>query len=146
MSINKYILKIFFIAIVSLVAAGCAANRELNVKEPWARPGTVGGNSAVYFTIDNPAGQPDTLLAAEGDIAGQVEIHRSTTSADGVMMMQEQADVPVPARSTVAFAPGGLHIMLVGLTQDLGGGDMFTLRLRFAEAGEISVIVPVEDR
>jgi copper(I)-binding protein len=131
---------------VTLFAAGCRPAGELAAIDAWARPGTAGGNSAVYFTIDNPTGEADTLLSAAGDIAGQVELHLSKASSDGVMTMEQQMSVPVTGSSTVIFAPGGLHVMLIGLRQDLKVGDTFPLRLRFEKAGEITLTVSVEDR
>ncbi len=119
---------------------------ELQVIDPWARPGTVGGNSAVYFTIDNPAAQADTLLSAAGDIAGEVELHLSKPGMDGVMMMEQQASVPVAGNSAVFFAPGGLHVMLIGLNQELLAGESFVLQLQFENRGEVTVTVPVEER
>jgi copper(I)-binding protein len=39
--------------------------------------------------------------------------------------------------------PGGFHIMLIGLTNELKSGDTFDITLTFANAGEITVTVPV---
>ena len=39
--------------------------------------------------------------------------------------------------------PGGLHIMLMGLKRKLKRGERFPLTLRFAAAGEVTVMVSV---
>lgn len=44
---------------------------------------------------------------------------------------------------TVTMAPGGLHIMLVGLPAPLKKGGKLSLELNFEKAGKIIVDVPV---
>jgi len=40
----------------------------------------------------------------------------------------------------VAFDPGGMHIMLVGLKQPLKEGQTFPLTLTFRKAGKVDVM------
>ena len=47
------------------------------VKDAWARPGVAGGNSAIYFVVDNTGGQADQLVGASGEVAESLELHRS---------------------------------------------------------------------
>lgn len=110
---------------------------------PWARPGTAGSNGAAYFAINNATSQPDLLLSANCDLAAATEIHMSRMREDGTMEMRPQENVPVPSGGSVTFEPGGLHVMLVDLQQDLQPGDAFDLQLAFQNAGEISVQVEV---
>lgn len=49
----------------------------------------------------------------------------------------------LPAGQTVRFAPGGMHLMLTGLTGKLLEGARFPPILAFERAGEITVEVPV---
>ena len=56
---------------------------------------------------------------------------------DGVMKMEPQTSVPVPAGKQVIFKSGDFHVMLIGLTKDLNVGDEFQLTLVFEQAGEI---------
>ena len=130
-----------------LFTAACTPDSgDLAVFDVWVRPERAGGNSAVYFMIDNPAMEADSLLSAKSDVAERVEIHLSTPGADGVMRMVQQGAVPVAGKSAVLFAPGGLHLMLVGLSRELSAGETFLLRLQFKNAGEIVISVPVEER
>jgi copper(I)-binding protein len=143
---RKNMLRLFYLLIFGSLAACTSTGGELVVLDVWARPGIAGGNSAVYFTIDNPNAPADSLLQAASDVAERVEIHLSKSGADGVMIMEQQESVPVEGNSAVLFAPGGLHIMLVGLSQDMIVGETFSLRLQFEKAGEIALTVPVEER
>lgn len=129
-----------------LAACGGASQAlALNIEDVWARPGSTGGNGAVYFVIDNPTGEADSLLRASGDIAQSVELHESVMKDDGTMSMVPQEQVPVAAGSQVAFKPGGLHVMLVNLQQDLAPGDQFPLTLTFQNAGEIEIQATVRE-
>ncbi len=129
-----------------LLLSGCAQPRSaaLAVNDPWARPGLAGGNSAVYFSIENPTTSDDTLLSAASSAAEKTELHMSSMDAEGNMQMQPQESVLIPAGAQVQFQPGGLHVMLVNLQQDLNAGDQVSLTLNFENFGSISVQAAVK--
>jgi copper(I)-binding protein len=126
-----------------LLTSACAQPAEISIMEPWARPGFKGDNSAVYLEIDNPSDQGDGLIGAESDIAMVVEIHLSKMDAEGIMTMEEQELVGIPANQVVELTPGGLHIMLVDLVKDLNVGDIFQVTLQFQRLGDMVVDVEV---
>jgi copper(I)-binding protein len=74
-----------------------------------------------------------------------VETSMGMSLEGGVMTMVQQENVPISAQSELEFKPGGLHIMLIGLNQDLNPGDRFTVKLNFENAGEISLDVTVRE-
>ncbi len=132
--------------LVAIWISGCAGSTgKVAVQEAWARPGAAGGNSAIYFVIDNRQGQADTLLSAACDAAKTVELHTSKMGSDGTMMMEHQENVPVPAGKKLEFKPGGLHVMMMGLTGDLKPGDKITVTLNFEKAGSIAVEAAVRE-
>jgi periplasmic copper chaperone A len=141
MNLLRNILVIFTLAFV-LVACGFSGFEGLKVTDVWARPGIADGNSAIFFVIENH-GDADVLLAASSDVADAVELHK-TTMQDGVMRMEHQMKVPVLAGKT-EFKPGGLHIMLIGLQDDLQVGDTFIVRLNFELAGDQDYSVTVKE-
>jgi copper(I)-binding protein len=132
------------LAVILWGVSACSIPKEISVESAWARPAFQGDNSAVYFTIHNPGDNPDTLIRAESDMGAATEIHLSQMNSDGVMTMEQQEKVPIPGNDTIAFAPGGLHVMLVNLQKDLFLGDTFPLTLTFQNRGEISVEVEVK--
>lgn len=132
------------IGLSAVMAAGCApGDGSLAVTDAWSRPAPAGGNGAVFFTIDNTSGADDRLLGAASDVAGAVEVHLTMMDGDS-MSMQQQAFVDVPAGRT-AFAPGGLHVMLIGLARDLQAADTFEVTLTFAQGGEMGIVVTVRE-
>ncbi|HEY4344893.1 MAG TPA: copper chaperone PCu(A)C [Parvibaculum sp.] len=130
-----------------LAAPGLAAAHEyklgsLEIGHPWARPST-GKTGAAYFTIKNNGAAEDTLTGVEADISAKVQIH--DMEMDGTIMRMRKLDkLALPAGQTVKVAPGGLHVMLIGLKAPLKDGDKFPMRLTFAKAGSVDVSVDVQ--
>jgi hypothetical protein len=131
--------------LLTAASTACSGDGGLAVESAWARPAAEGDNSAVYFEIRNN-GESDRLLRAESDVAQQVMLHRTVIDADGNASMGMQAEVEVPAGGTVAFEPGGLHVMLIGLRRTLEAGERLMLTLQFERSGEVPLQVPVESQ
>jgi copper(I)-binding protein len=115
------------------------------VTDAWARP-TAGASttSSAYMTIANESETDDVLKAAHSPKAKAVEVHQTTMTPDGVMQMRKvEEGLPIPAGGTLSLAPGGAHLMLIGLSEPLHEGDEFPLTLEFAKATPIDVAVRV---
>ena len=126
--------------------AGQYALGELSIHGPWSRelPPVV-PNGAAYLRIDNSGNAPDHVVAVHSPIADLAEIH--THEMDGGMMkMRRVKSVKVPAQGGVAFEPGGLHVMLIGLKQPLVAGERFPLAIEFRDAGRVEVEVEVRSK
>jgi periplasmic copper chaperone A len=136
-------------ALVTLAAPAFAHAYEkagLTIGHPYANDTIPGqSNGAVFLTLENKGDADDRLVGAATPRAGVTEIHTHTMD-DGVMRMRKIDGVDVPAGTPVAFAPGGLHFMLIGLTAPLKEGETFPLTLTFEKAGAVEVMVLVEKR
>jgi periplasmic copper chaperone A len=141
---TRIIVFLVMIFVLAACAAQSASPAEIRIEDAWARPGLTGGNSAVYFIIENPTTQGDTLLTAESEIAEHVELHMTSMDAEGNMRMQQQENVPVGASSRVEFQPGGLHVMLIQLRQDLTAGESIPVTLHFENTGSIQIQATVK--
>ena len=132
--------------LTSLASAQTFTAGTLSISQPWARATTpTVPTGAIYLSVTNQGQTPDRLLSARSTIAKQTEIHSSTMD-NGMMRMRPVTDgVPIAPGSTVAFAPGGLHIMLVGLKHPLKTGEHFKLVLHFEKAGDHTVSAVVRD-
>ena len=128
---------------ITIALVGCTNSSKLSIFEPWARPATTGDNSAVYFMVENPTNQEDSLVNVRSQVADAAEVHLSMVSDSGVASMEPQGIVQFAPNSQVEFAPGGLHVMLIRLNQDLFEGDVVELVLEFERAGEITIMAPV---
>lgn len=109
----------------------------------WARPAKAGRMSAAYFKLQNGTNRADTLISATSDATVNTQIHLSYKNDSGLMAMEEQDQVAVPAASIVEFRQGGLHIMLIQPEKDLNPGDSVRVTLNFLSGMELSSKIPV---
>ena len=68
-----------------------------------------------------------------------VEIHQTTMEGDVMKMRMLPDGLEVRARGEVLLEPGGYHVMLIGMKQDLRAGDRFSLDLEFEKSGTMTV-------
>lgn len=110
----------------------------LRITNPWTRAAGQGMQGGGYLTIRNTGATPDRLVSATSPAAGRLELHIHIRDGD-VMRMRPVTDIPVPANGEVMLQPGGLHLMLIGLTQPMDIGQSVPVTLRFERAGEVTV-------
>ena len=116
---------------------------DLSIYRPWSRAlPPVAPNGAAYFRVENGAGEVARIVSASSPIADRVEFHTHEMDG-GVMKMRRVQAVEVPAGGAVAFEPGGLHVMLIGLTKVLAAGESYPLTLEFHEVGSMEVTVHI---
>jgi periplasmic copper chaperone A len=115
----------------------------IQVSDAWARA-SIGGATAgaVYATVTGGA-QPDQLVGVSTPVAAKAEAHESFTE-NGVMKMRPAPAIAIPPDKPVTFAPGGYHIMLMGLKQPLNVGQSFPMTMTFAHAPPVTVDVHVQ--
>jgi copper(I)-binding protein len=99
--------------------------------------------TAVRLVVRNGSARADTLTSVSSPDATGSSIHRSTTDSAGRSIMKPVRTLAIPARSDVTFAPGGLHVMLTGITRSLKVGDTVRLTFTFAHAGHRTVTARV---
>jgi copper(I)-binding protein len=134
--------------ILGLPASAALAHHDVTVGDlaighPWTRAAGANANGAGFMTLKNNGSAPDRLVSAASPAARVVELHTHIREGD-VMRMRPVADIPIPPGQTVHLRPGGLHIMLIGLTEPLRQGATMPLTLRFERAGEVQVTLSVE--
>ncbi len=132
------------VALAMMVMSGmnaiAAASDIFSFSEMQLRA-TVAGmpSSAAYLKITNNGVSDDRLIAAKATIAQRVEIH-SMEMDQGVMRMRAvDGGLAIAAGDSVTLAPGGLHIMLIGLTTDLAPDSQHEIILVFEKAGDIKL-------
>jgi len=135
-----------FICAASLFLSACTAQKGITVREAWMRATAEGENGAVYFVLQNDSTQQDELIDVSSNLANAVEMHESSMVADtDVMQMNQVSSVALDADSEVVFTPGGLHVMLVGVKNELKLGDVVEILLHFRNHADIPVNVSVAE-
>jgi copper(I)-binding protein len=102
----------------------------LELENAWVRvlPPTQ-SNTAAYVTVRNTGPAAVRITGASAGLAGRVELHDSV-AVEGMQRMQQQPFVDVPPGAQVEFAPGGLHLMLLGLERMPAAGEAIQLCLQ----------------
>ena len=129
------------LALTLAVASSAQAASPLAVSGAWSRPAVAGTNGVGYLVVTN-SGKADSIGKVESPLAARVEMHASSM-AGGVMSMKKEDRVAVPAGGQAAFAPGGYHLMLIGLTKTLKAGDKVPATLTFSSGAKVQTAFAV---
>ncbi|HUT48153.1 MAG TPA: copper chaperone PCu(A)C [Alphaproteobacteria bacterium] len=111
------------------------------VEQAWARA-SLTNNGAAYVVFRNIGKSTDRLIDIRSPVARRAELHTHTMDK-GIMRMRPLKAIEVHPGAPAVMRPGGDHIMLMGLTRKLKRGERFPITLRFAHAGEVTVMVTV---
>jgi copper(I)-binding protein len=130
--------------VLSALMSACNTPGDMEVHQAWVRPTAQGETAAVYLTIHNHSANDDELIGATTTVADAVEIHESKMEND-VMQMSMLTSLPIAADEEIIFTPGGLHIMLVNIKEELVLGKHIGLILHFKNHEDIVVEVHIED-
>ncbi len=136
------------LTVLALAACGGAGGTTggITVSDAWARTSPMLERAgAAYMVLQNGGAAEDKLLSVEGDVAQTIELHE-TKEMNGMMQMSPVPNIPVAAGGKTELKPGGLHVMLIGLTRELKAGDKVQLTLNFEKAGKIPVTVEVKEQ
>lgn len=129
---------------IALTLSAVVAADAINVIDPYVRAMPPGQKvTGAFLSLKNNSSSDRSLLRAESDAAKNVELHQHTHK-DGMMQMREVDKIDIPAGSTTALKPGGLHIMLIGLTRSLKVGDIVDIKLIFDDGSGQIVKAPVK--
>jgi copper(I)-binding protein len=136
--------KIMIVVAAALAFVGStptlAQGPEVSVSQAWSRATPKGAKVAGgYLAIENHGAVGDRLLSASSHAAAKVEI-RHMSMQDGIMTMRPAEDgILIPPDQTVTLAPGGDHVMFVGLAAPFEEGQRVPVALRFERAGQVDV-------
>jgi hypothetical protein len=134
------------LACLALVVVSCGDGDAIEVADAWGRPNpAVAEAAALYVTLVNHGDTDDALVGARSDRCADAQLHETVMDGD-VATMQHVMSTALPAGDTVAMAPGGLHVMCMGVTSPLEPGETISVTLEFAASADVEVAVPVEDR
>lgn len=117
--------------ILSLALSGLA-HAQVAVDAPWVRA-TVPQQTATGAFMRLTASRDLRLIGARSDVAQNTEVHEMAMQGQ-MMRMRQIAALPLPSGQAIALAPGGYHVMLIGLKRPLSAGEHVTLTLVVEDA------------
>lgn len=130
------------LAMIFSASALADAATAVTVEKPFVRKAMKAQrNSAAFMTLHN-SGPEVAIVAAESPVADIVELHTHIHD-NGVMRMRRIEKIELPAGGQVVLKPGGLHVMLLGLKQDLNDGGRVSLTLKFSDGSSKTIEAPV---
>jgi copper(I)-binding protein len=129
-------------AALLVLAAGCVQAAEVEVVAPWTRA-TVRLLKVGSAYMELRSAQGATLVGASSPVAGSVELHEMRMEGD-LMKMRAVPRLPLPAGKPIVLKPGGYHLMLYDLRQQLQEGTRIPLRLEFELAGGRREILEIQ--
>ncbi len=134
-------------ALVALSAPAVAGDYRasgVEVRRAWTRPAAAGMNGVGYFTLANVGTKPVKLVAVESQAARSITLHQ-TVQRDGVSSMRPvSGGLTVAPGAKVEFAPGGYHLMLMGLAKAQAAGGKVPLTLVFDGGRRMRIDLSVE--
>jgi len=138
---------LFAIALLTLSACspggtGSGAASTVEVAGAICRPTPVGRQmTGCYLTLTTTTA--DRLVSVTSPAANLVQIHESRIESGMMMMNELKEGLPLPAVEAVALAPGGNHLMLLGVEEPLVAGDTVALTLTFESSSPVEVTATV---
>ena len=136
------------VALALLWSSGAGAHEyklgTLEIGHPWARatPPTAPAGGG-YLTVTNKGTTEDRLISVKSPAAGAVQVHEMKMEGNVMRMREVEGGLAIPPGATVALAPGGLHLMMMGLKEPLKQGERVPVTLVFEKAGSIDVELAV---
>ncbi|MBN1008358.1 copper chaperone PCu(A)C [Amphritea pacifica] len=133
------------ITLVAALTLSASAFAEVKVDHPYARAVPPGQpNSAAFMTLTNNSDTEVSLVSASSSVAKVAELH-THTQENGVMKMRRIPEITLQANEQVELKPGGLHVMLIGLKQNLAKDQTIDLTLNFSDGSSEKLDIKVMD-
>lgn len=117
------------LAAASIAILASTANAQVTVKDAWVRA-TVPQQQATGAFMQLSAAKDSKLVSASSPLTPVVEVHEMAMQ-DNVMRMRQIPAVELPAGKAVDLKPGGYHVMLLDLKQQVKEGDTVPITLVF---------------
>ncbi len=117
------------LATASATLFATTAVAQVSVKEPWIRA-TVPQQKATGAFMQLSTVQATRLVEASSPVAGAVEIHEMKMD-NNIMKMRQVNGIDLPAGKSVDLKPGGYHVMLLDLKEQMKEGASVPVTLVF---------------
>lgn len=128
--------------------AAAAEAGALTIEDPWVRATTGTEDptmTAAFLVIDNETEEDVTLESATSPAAPMVQIHEMAEVDGETVMREAEHGVLVRAGGGQLLQPGGYHLMLMDLEDELAAGAEVDLALTFSDGTTLEVTAPVKE-
>ena len=122
-------LRALFVFALTLVSSASGASDTLIISDAWVRatpPGKM--MTAGYASLENVSKEVITITGVSAEAAGHTSLHETRIERDR-STMRPVARLSIEAGERVSLKPGGLHIMLMKLSEPLTDGQSIDICL-----------------
>lgn len=122
-------LRALFAIALTLVSSALGASDTLIISDAWVRatpPGKM--MTAGYASLENVSKDVITITGVSAEVAGHTSLHETRIERDR-STMRPVAKLSIKAGERVSLKPGGLHIMLMKLSEPLTDGQSIDICL-----------------
>lgn len=141
---------LLLIAALLLTLMACSQDNPTNsvetsvsIENPVVRSTPPGQKvTGAFMVLKNNTSTGIDLIEASSPVAKVTEIHE-TSMQDGVMKMNHVGQIAIPANGQTELKPGGLHVMLMDLKEQLKEGEFIKLELKFSDQSTQTLDVPI---
>ena len=126
--------------LLSSVSPAIAAPKpEVTVSGAWVKASEfsdhTGGMTGVFAKITNNTKKTITLVGGTSSFAPMVDVHQVV----GGVMSHKPGGVQIKPGKSAILEPGGLHVMLMGLSKKILPGTKVDLKLTFKGAKAVAL-------
>lgn len=122
-------LRALFAIALTLVSSASGASDTLIISDAWVRatpPGKM--MTAGYASLENVSKDVITITGVSAEVAGHTSLHETRIERDR-STMRPVAKLSIKSGERVSLKPGGLHIMLMKLSEPLTDGQSIDICL-----------------
>lgn len=143
---KKFIHILFILLTFALTGnsfAVTAASESVAIVDPYVRAVPPGqAVSAAFMQLNNSSDNLHTIIGASSPVSRVAELH-THTKENGMMKMRRVELIEVPANGKTLLQPGGLHIMLIDLHDQLKLEQKVSITLEFLDGSSKTIEAPV---
>ncbi|MCK6089962.1 copper chaperone PCu(A)C [Micrococcus endophyticus] len=112
----------------------------LTVSDPWTKA-TEDGMTGSFGLLENSSDEDLHVVGVSAEVGAKAGLHVMVADEDGQMVMQQSPDgFTVPAGGSFELAPGGAHVMLMGLTEPIEPGEEVAYELELEDGSTVEVV------
>ena len=129
----------------ALSLSALPAFAEIVIDHAYARSASPAAHSgAVFMVVHNTGPEADRLIGAMSDAARRTGLHTNIIEDGVAKMVAVPEGFEIAPGAELLLQRGGYHVMLMGLVAPFVQGENITLTLTFEQAGEITLVVPID--
>jgi len=131
-------------AIFSAAPSFAAAKTNMMVMDAWVRAAPPSAKvQAAFFTVMNHSNKPMVITDVEAQGFERSELHLSS-KRDGMMVMEKQPQITIPANAILKFKPGSYHVMFFEPTKVATPGELVTVSFTLLSGEKVTTKMPVK--